>query len=149
MRLSEVTAGDSCSSADVQFSFEGCQNPPSASQMATKIICDKNTVKARWQEGDVRYEAQFEKTKDDKGVVTWKPVGDMRRLARKAASAPAVVTPTPAPVVAADSKVEPVVQVASAPTSAPVAAEPASSLWMILCSQFATKKSPTILLFLV
>jgi hypothetical protein len=69
-----VISGDACSNVKVQFQFDGCEHK-SEPQLAKRVICDRDTIKARFQEGNLRYEAPFEKTDDGWGGVTWKPLG--------------------------------------------------------------------------
>lgn len=74
-----VTSGDTCSNVKVQFNFDGCahKSPP---QLAKRVICDRQVITARFQEGNYRYEAQFQKVDDGWGGVTWKPLGSVSQF---------------------------------------------------------------------
>ncbi len=86
-----VVSGDTCSNAKVQFKFAGCEIQ-SEPQMAKRIICEKHVIKARFQEGAFRYEAQFQKVDDSWGGVSWKPLGGVTQYSKNlpAAKAPAL-----------------------------------------------------------
>lgn len=108
----KVVSGDTCSNVKVQFAFEGCpQAHPE--QMAAKIVCDKTTITARLQEGNERFEAQFDKVDDGWGAVAWKPMGEVKRFEKvekaEKVEKKAVAFRPPRPAVrstAAETKVE-------------------------------------------
>lgn len=76
-----VTSGDTCSNVKVQFNFDGCQME-SGPRVADRIICQDRTIKARFQKGSLRYEAQFEKTDDGWGGVSWKSLGSVTQFSK-------------------------------------------------------------------
>lgn len=105
----EVLSGDTCSNVKVRFHFQGCQIK-SDPQPATRIVCEKSRIKARYDEGDYRLEALFDKQDDGWGGVLWVPEGAVRQLnklnrtashgeMREAMSARAVATVSKVPVV--------------------------------------------------
>src|SRR4051812_31478436 len=76
-----VVSGDTCSNVKVELKFENCKSKLEP-QPAKRIICDKSTIKARLQQGSLRYEASFEKKNDGWGGVNWKPIGKMKQYER-------------------------------------------------------------------
>ena len=72
----KVISGDTCSNVKVELSFDGCEHK-SEPVLAKRIICSKDTIKARFQIDDLRYEASFEKIDDGWGGVSWKQVTAM------------------------------------------------------------------------
>ncbi len=91
----KVISGDTCSNVKVQFEFAGCPGA-SGPQLAKRIICDKTSIKARYQDDANRYEARFKKVDDGWGGVTWTITSPVRRFAKNDNPAPA---PKSAPVV--------------------------------------------------
>jgi hypothetical protein len=69
-----VVSGDSCENIKVEFKFDGCELKSEA-QAAKKILCEKKTVKARFQDGNYRYEAEFKKEEDNWGGNSWQQIG--------------------------------------------------------------------------
>ncbi len=69
-----VVSGDSCQNLKVEFKFEGCQLKSDA-QTAKKVLCEKKTAKARFQDGNYRYEAEFKRVEDGWGASNWQQVG--------------------------------------------------------------------------
>lgn len=76
-----VVSGDTCSNVKVQFKFDGCEDIK-GTELAKKIICVGEVISARYQVGDIRYQASYEKIKDKKGAVTWKALGGVKRLVK-------------------------------------------------------------------
>ncbi|MEK6773303.1 MAG: outer membrane beta-barrel protein [Bdellovibrionota bacterium] len=73
-----VTAGSNCETAKVEFKFDGCLLK-SQPQFATKVICEENKIRARYQAEAFRYEAQFEKEDNGWGNINWKSVGTIKQ----------------------------------------------------------------------
>ncbi len=74
--------GNQCKSAKVTLSFSGCelsQKPVTA----TKVICEHNSLKARYSSEDFRFQGQASMTQDDWGDTTWKSVGKLSQWKKK------------------------------------------------------------------
>ncbi len=103
----KLISGDTCATAKVELDFSGCENK-SAPQPAMKILCENTRMRARFQDENYRYEAQFFKGGDDNwgATSTWSPAGPLRQYRKIQSSAAAPAAPvapsaTPAPVSAA------------------------------------------------
>tara|TARA_Y100001935_G_C17308570_1_gene514074 strand:+ start:2685 stop:4118 length:1434 start_codon:yes stop_codon:yes gene_type:complete len=73
-----VVSGDTCSNVKVEFQFSGCEHK-SSPEMAKKIICEGNEIKARYQTENYRFQARFKKSDDGWGGVSWAPVGSVEQ----------------------------------------------------------------------
>jgi hypothetical protein len=113
----KVVSGDTCSNVKVEFTFDGCAIK-AAPQVAKRVICEGQRIKARYQEGNYRYEAEFNKVDDGWGGVTWNSLGPVKQFEKEVAAmappkrdiarvspsdavaATTIATPTPVPAVA-------------------------------------------------
>ncbi len=114
-----VTAGSTCETAKVEFKFDGCLLK-SQPQFATKVICEEDKLRARYQAEGFRYEAQFTKEDNGWGNINWKSSGDIKQWKNIEKGA----SPTPqkekAVIAAPERAAEPAKTAsASAPTSEP------------------------------
>ncbi len=74
-----IVSGETCTDIKIDLDFAGC-DLKSAKQSPKKVICDGSLIKARFQDGDYRYEARFSKTQEDGwGAGTWKSSGPLRQ----------------------------------------------------------------------
>ncbi len=78
----KVVEGLSCPNIKVKFQFSNCglKNDP---QLANSVVCENSKLIAKYENGNFKYEAQFEKIEDGWGAVTWKPLGPLKQWAVK------------------------------------------------------------------
>lgn len=81
----KVVEGNTCSNVKVEINFAGCalQSEP---HFAKRVICEGKKIKARFDSGEYRYEAHFEKKDNGWGKVEWAslgPVNQMKKLAKQ------------------------------------------------------------------
>ena len=84
----KVISGDTCSNVKVELHFDGCAIK-SEPEIAPRIICSGQTIKARTEKNDTRFEASFEKVDKGWGHVEWKSMGAMKQFTKQVAAAPA------------------------------------------------------------
>ncbi len=101
----KVDSGDTCSNVKVLFSFDACETKREP-VFAKRIVCVKETIKARFQDDSIRYEAQFEKQSDGWGGVSWKSLGPVNQMVMKEKSTSTKNKMAVAPAVAPEPKPE-------------------------------------------
>ncbi len=140
----KVVSGDTCSNVKVDMDFSGC-TLKSEHKLAGKVVCEGNKIKARYQEGNYRYEAEFSKENDGWGGVTWKSLGAVkqwqRKEARNVAAAPVPATDlnvaaAPAPVIATAPAAEPAPAPVMPPTLSASSSAPESAALPLKISGF-------------
>lgn len=114
-----VVSGSACENIVVEINFSGCalkSNP----LPAQKTVCEDSKLKARFLEGNYRYEAQFTPSKDvGWGTGTWKSLGANKQWKKNQAveatapAKPQVVEPPPALNAVAKTASEPAPVVAA------------------------------------
>lgn len=77
-----IVSGDSCSNVAVEFDLTSCNVTP-ARQMAKRVVCEGQKIKARFQDDENRFEAEYKKEDDGWGGVRWSSAGTVRRWTRK------------------------------------------------------------------
>lgn len=136
----KVLSGNTCSNVKVEMHFDGCTSKIEP-LVAPQIICTQNTIKARYQTSEYRYESIFEKHDDGWGEVKWKGPGTLVESVRPstakassakppAAKAAAIPKAPTIPAPAVEAKVTPAEAPAHTPETvekAQVAAKPEAS----------------------
>ena len=89
----KVLSGDTCSNVKVAMTFDSC-TAKLEPQNASRIVCEGNKIKARYTNGQYRYEAVFNKKDDGWGGVEWTPDGAMTESEKIETGAKVAKAPT-------------------------------------------------------